>query len=289
MIINLVVKKILDNQKNLYFADSFLLGLIQRLVFSGILSVSFVFGASALTDNQPLDEEKAPVHSTVSNSTSLDPNQADFARASDVIPAATNAILPKLEEFIASLDEWAPLVFFLTCFVATLCFVPMTVFALISGSLFGTQLGILLLSGAVSLAALTAFLVGRGLRNRFSITQYFKLEEKKWFIRAQHVLTHNGYKSIFIVRNIPHPFMLFSYAAGNLHGIKLLEFGLTTFVVLSIRGFALVFIGEHLTQGPQALILPLLALGLLIVGSLYIRSKTTKMKPVQVFTEEISS
>lgn len=64
-------------------------------------------------------------------------------------------------DWIATLGPWGPLVFVLVYVVATVAALPGSVLKIAAGALFGSVLGIILVSLSATLGASLAFLIGR--------------------------------------------------------------------------------------------------------------------------------
>lgn len=181
-----------------------------------------------------------------------------------------------IKNFINGFGIWAPIIFWFVNFVAALLFFPITLFSLVCGALFGKSTGTCLLVSSSTLAAIAAFFIGR----RFDNLIYTSLNRgdkiNKWIEKIETLLHKNGFQAIFIIRNIPPPFILLSYAAGLIKTTKFKDFASATFVVLVIRGFAFVYLGDSILKGPKALIIPALLITAITVFSILIKKFNSK-------------
>ncbi len=177
--------------------------------------------------------------------------------------------IENIQGLVKSSGVWAPIVLWFIIYFAALFFVPITVFPLICGSLFGIGTGLFLLTTSTTLAAISAFFIGRYF-DRFPFPFSFgKAKINRWILKTEELVHTRGFQAFFIIRNIPHPFILLSYVAGFVKTTKLRDFALATFVVLVIRGFAFVYMGDSILKGPKALILPVLLIaGITLLPSL---------------------
>ncbi len=173
-----------------------------------------------------------------------------------------------IQGFVEAFAGWAPVVFCMVVFLGTLLFVPITVFAVLSGSLFGPFLGCTLLTGSVTLSALVAFRIGRRLSVGTLVGDWGRgAGARLWATRIEGLLARKGFLAFFTLRNLPHPFILVSYASGWVKTAKEFDFLSATFLVLAVRSLAFVYLGDRLFSGPQALVLPVLfILGITLVS-----------------------
>lgn len=169
---------------------------------------------------------------------------------------ASGDISHKIARYLQRFGYWTPVLFWLASFISAMLFVPVTVAAVLSGLLFGKLSGTLLLATSVAAASMMALLIGRKLNPRF-LTRYSNhARSQVWIDYLENLLNKNGFTAFFILRNIPHPFILVSYLAGLIKTVDLWAFGSATFLVLLLRGFAFVYFGDNLLKGPKALIFP---------------------------------
>lgn len=178
-----------------------------------------------------------------------------------------------IKNFISGFGIWAPVVFWFTNFFAALIFVPITMFSLVCGALFGKFTGTCLIASSSTLAAIFAFFIGRRFET-FLFTSLIRGNKlNNWICKIESLIHKNGFQSFFIIRNIPHPFILLSYAAGLVKTTKFKDFALATFLVLVIRGFAFVYLGDSILKGPKALIIPVILIIGITIFSIIIKKK----------------
>ena len=182
--------------------------------------------------------------------------------------------------FVEACGGWAPVIFCAVVFLATLLFVPITVFAVLSGSLFGPFLGCTLLTGSVTLAALAAFRIGRRLSGDSPWRQWWQGPgARRWATKIEGLLSKKGFLAFIVLRNLPHPFILVSYASGWVKTARELDFVSATLLVLGVRSLAFVYLGDRLFSGPQALVLPVVfILGITLITIVFDRRTRVGMK-----------
>lgn len=181
-----------------------------------------------------------------------------------------------IKNFINGFGIWAPIVFWFANFFAALIFVPVTFFSLVCGALFGTVTGTCLLTSSGTLAAIAAFVIGRRFEHLLLNSRIKKHKTSKWLQKIESMINKNGFQAFFIIRNIPHPFILLSYIAGLVKTTKFKDFALATFVVLVIRGFAIVYLGDSILKGPKALIIPTILIAVITIFSFLIKRFNSK-------------
>jgi uncharacterized membrane protein YdjX (TVP38/TMEM64 family) len=185
-----------------------------------------------------------------------------------------NSPSEKLARYLKHFGRWTPVLFWLASFISAMLFVPVTVAAVLSGLLFGKMSGTLLLTTSVTAAAMTAFLIGRRLDLRSLIQHPKHTRVSLWLDTLENLFKNNGFTAFFILRNLPHPFILISYLAGSIKTAKVGTFGSATFLFLLIRGFAFIYLGESLLKGPRALIFPVVLIFLCILLSFAINRRS---------------
>jgi len=170
-----------------------------------------------------------------------------------------------LKPFIDQFGILAPLVFMALYYGLILAFVSAAAFTIISGVLFGKIWGSIYVIIAATLAAQTAFLITKqlsdeklnGLKSKKGIGKLIRIVEEK--------TQKNGFKSIFLLRCLFAPYIPLSYAAGMIKTLKARDFFFATLLTNMIFTPAFVFLGDSLLKGPNALILPLLMV-ILVLG-----------------------
>ncbi len=171
-----------------------------------------------------------------------------------------------LIEFMHSYHDWMAAIFWLINFLAVLSFFPLTLFWIAAGLLFGPVTGTLLTTTAATASAGAAFLLSRKYETRFSrqLDKHHKAQMLKK--KLERRIAQNNFSVIFIIRMLPHPYILLSYIAGLINTIRFKQYILATLSAISILSFCFVSFGDSLMKGPQALIIP--ALSILVVTQL---------------------
>lgn len=170
-----------------------------------------------------------------------------------------------LKNFIGQFGIAAPLVFIGLYYVLTLAFISAAAFTVLSGLLFGKVWGTLYVIVAATAAAQTAFYLARslgskkleGLKQKKGIGKTLQLVEKK--------CAQNGFRNLVIMRCLFLPYMPLSYAAGMIKTIKPLHFLAATLLTNLVFSPAFVFLGDSLLKGPQALVLPIAMITLVLL------------------------
>ncbi len=169
-----------------------------------------------------------------------------------------------LKAQIEAFGIFGPLVFMVIYFVVVMAFVSSTVFTILGGLLFGKLWGSIYVIFAATVAAQVAFIVGRKLsgdrietlKNKKGIGKLIKTIEEK--------SDKNGVLSIIVLRALFLPYIALSYAAGTIPTLRGRDFFLGTLLTNIVFVPAFVYLGESLLQGPKALIIPAIMIGLVL-------------------------
>lgn len=175
-----------------------------------------------------------------------------------------------LEARFQSFGLWAHLVFVMVFVLLALIPIPMTLWVLLGGSLFGPWLGTLLSLFSSTVAAVLAFAIGRHLAR-----DYVKARTGPRVQRVMRGVEAEGWRFVALTRLIPvFPFAPTNYAFG-LTGIRMRTYVWTTGIALIPNLAAYTWLG-HVTRqviaGAETLIqlllviLALLALLLFLPG-----------------------
>ena len=125
--------------------------------------------------------------------------------------------VPTLDEVRSSVDRagaWAPLLFVVFFALGTLAVLPVTVFALVAGLLFGPVAGALLVWLGAMLGSTACFGVGRGL-SRPAVRRLTSGRAAPAMARLEGLLSRRGFLAVVTVRLLPvTPFGPSSYLAG---------------------------------------------------------------------------
>ena len=162
----------------------------------------------------------------------------------------------KITQFIHSNDEHILWLFWLINFIAVLLFIPLTLFWIIAGMLFGTITGTLLTASASTVAATIAFILCRLFENQFDQLINKNDAARQLKTKLNNKIEKNSFTILFIIRVLPHPFILFSYIAGFAKTIRLDIFILATLTAILPISFTFVLLGSSLLKDPKALIVP---------------------------------
>jgi len=118
----------------------------------------------------------------------------------------------EVRTWILSLGAWAPVVFVLIYAAAVVAAVPGSVLTVAAGAMFGSMLGVVLVSIASTLGATGAFIVARFLA-RDSVVRWLEGNEK--FAKLDRLTRDHGAIIVAITRLVPlFPFNLLNYGFG---------------------------------------------------------------------------
>lgn len=120
--------------------------------------------------------------------------------------------LGSLQDWIQGLGSWGPVVFILIYAIAVVAAIPGVALTLIAGALFGSAVGIVVVSLAATLGASLAFLVARYFA-RDAAARW--LSKKKAFRRLDEMTETHGATIVALTRLVPiFPFNLLNYGFG---------------------------------------------------------------------------
>jgi uncharacterized membrane protein YdjX (TVP38/TMEM64 family) len=132
-----------------------------------------------------------------------------------LVAARLTGIGHRVEEvraWILSLGDWAPAMFVVIYAVAVVFAVPGSVLTIAAGAMFGSFVGVILVSVASTLGATGAFLVARSFA-RDSVARWLEGREK--WARLDHLTREHGAIIVAITRLVPlFPFNLLNYGFG---------------------------------------------------------------------------
>lgn len=180
--------------------------------------------------------------------------------------------LGKLETFIRSFGLWAPAVFALVYYFASLLFLSVVVLTVLGGVLFGKLWGSLLVIVVSTAAAQTGFWLAhrygtRGVSTRRKNSGAIaSLSEK-----LNSEIEHHGFRTFFVLRCLFLPYMPLSYAAGLVKKARARDFFWATLLTNAVFSPVFVFFGDALLQGPRALILPALLIALVLLVPRFVK------------------
>lgn len=125
--------------------------------------------------------------------------------------------LDDLRSWILGLGPWGPLVFIVIYAVAVVAAIPGSVLTIAAGAMFGSLLGVAVVSVASTLGAAMAFAVARWFA-RDSVARWLKNNEK--FTKLDRMTSRHGAIVVAITRLVPiFPFTLLNYGFG-LTGVR---------------------------------------------------------------------
>ena len=177
----------------------------------------------------------------------------------------------RIRTFVLSFGVWAPVVYILA-YAQPLVPLPASVMTGLAGAAFGKGWGTLAALTGATLRASTEFLVAR-LLGRDVVAKLLKgkvaaLDQK---------IGENSFKSVFLIRLIPNfPFDVQNYGLG-FSQVKFVPYVLASFLGMLPGCFALVYLGESLTDPKQLWKLGLaimLIIGLMVATSAWKRRQT---------------
>jgi len=120
--------------------------------------------------------------------------------------------LGNLRDWIKELGIWGPVVFILIYAATAVAAIPGTLWAVAAGALFGSLLGVILVSIASTLGASLAFLVARYLA-RDAIIRWLSTKER--FRRMDRLTAKHGAIIVGLTRLVPlFPYNLLNYGFG---------------------------------------------------------------------------
>lgn len=120
--------------------------------------------------------------------------------------------LANLQGWIDSLGSWGPVVFILIYAVAVVAAVPGVAMTVIAGALFGSAVGIVVVSLAATLGAALAFLFARYFAR--DATAHW-LSQRETFRRLDELTEKHGATIVALTRLVPiFPFNLLNYGFG---------------------------------------------------------------------------
>jgi uncharacterized membrane protein YdjX (TVP38/TMEM64 family) len=127
--------------------------------------------------------------------------------------------------------------------LSLLCF-PVTPLALTSIALLGPVRGPYVVALAITVATMIAFGLGRRFQGGVVLLlKRFHLSETN-IATVEEAFSTDSIWKFLLLRNLPHPLMLVSYAAGSMVEASFFKFGLVTLLTLLLRGALLAFFGE---------------------------------------------
>ena len=167
-----------------------------------------------------------------------------------------------IEQWINQAEGWAPFVFILIYIIATVLFLPGSVFTLAGGVIFGPVLGVFYNVIGATIGASLSFLIARYLASNWvSARSGGKLKQLINGVESE------GWRFVAFTRLVPlFPFNLLNYALG-LTKIRFIEYLLATFIFIIPGAIAYTYLGyagrEAIGGGDNLINTVLIAIALL--------------------------
>jgi uncharacterized membrane protein YdjX (TVP38/TMEM64 family) len=144
-------------------------------------------------------------------------------------------------DWVRKLGPWGPVIFVGVYIVATVLLIPGSVLTLGAGAVFGLVPGTLLVSVASTLAATSAFLLGRYCA-RAAVAR--RIEQNERFTAIDRAVAAEGWKIVFLTRLSPvFPYTLLNYAFG-LTQVKLGHYILASWIGMLPPTVLVVYLGS---------------------------------------------
>jgi uncharacterized membrane protein YdjX (TVP38/TMEM64 family) len=163
-----------------------------------------------------------------------------------------------LHDLLSRLDQWhdtlqhlgwlGVLGFAIGLVVLQMAFIPLSVFAIAAGAIFGFWEGVLAITIGTNAGAIVNFLLARYVA-RSAVTRYLAHHEKFRLIDA--AIGREGGKIIALLRLCPMPFGLANYAYG-LTAIRFWPYTIATFLSIIPANFFFVWVGASAHEGLNA-------------------------------------
>jgi len=154
--------------------------------------------------------------------------------------------LDDLRSWILGLGPWGPLAFIAVYAVAVVAAVPGSLLSIAAGAMFGSALGVALVSVASTLGAAMAFAVARWFA-RDAVARWLAANET--FMKLDRMTTRHGAIVVAITRLVPlFPFTLLNYGFG-LTGVRFRTYVLWSWLCM-LPGTVLYVVGaDAVTRG----------------------------------------
>ncbi len=178
-----------------------------------------------------------------------------------------------LRNTIEPFGVFASLAFAIIYIIAGLLFLPLSVFSIAAGTVFGLWQGLIIVLISATIAAAVSFIIAR----QFTLPEAKRGIIQKLQKTVERYLEKNTFQAIFILRLLYLPYIALSYAAGLVKACTFWPFVWATFLTNIVGSFVFVYFGDQLGRGLSALIIPviLIALSLLIP---YVTRKLSKKR-----------
>lgn len=160
-----------------------------------------------------------------------------------------DAVVRAVEERVAGLGVWGPVVFGLIYVAAVLVLFPAAVLTLAAGAMFGLLIGTLTVSLASTTGAALAFLIGRYFARGLVEA---KVRQSPKFSAIDKAISEGGWKVVALLRLSPAiPFNFQNYLYG-LTGIRFWTCVLASWIAMLPGTFLYVYLGQIGRAGLEA-------------------------------------
>jgi uncharacterized membrane protein YdjX (TVP38/TMEM64 family) len=164
----------------------------------------------------------------------------------------------KITLYIEANHEYAILIFWFINFIGALLFIPLTLFWIVAGILFGSITGTILTATASTAAATMAFLLTKKQEGLLELLINKNTQAQNWKNKLENKVLQNCFSWLFIIRVLPHPFILFSYLCGLTKSVTPKPFITATFLAITPISFSFVLLGDSLLHDIKIIILPII-------------------------------
>lgn len=174
-----------------------------------------------------------------------------------------NANVEALRSIIEPYGILAPAIFALIYIVSGIFFLPLTVFSVAGGVLFGTFGGLITVLISATLVGAFAFLIARQFNKYIPKAKagvIYKLENT-----IEKQLDQSTFQTTMVLRLLYMPYIALSYATGLVKTAKFWPYLGATFLTNIAGSFVFVYLGDQLDKGLTALIIPLVLIALTLL------------------------
>jgi len=189
--------------------------------------------------------------------------------------------IDSIKEFISSFGALAPLIFIAIYIVATIFFLPGTIFSVLGGVLFGGILGTIYVVIGATIGSVIAFYISRFLGADF-VNSILKSKKLSKLDAYDEKLTKKGFIAVLILRLIPiFPFNGLNFSLG-LTRVKPRSYILATLLGIIPGSFVLVNIGANATDfnNPLLYVFVVIFIILSIIPIIYKRKNKNRTQRV---------
>lgn len=182
-------------------------------------------------------------------------------------------VLEDIQVFIEGLGVWGLLAYFFIYTFLVLFGFPSAVLTVMAGAVFGIFLGFMIDFVASMFTASVSYFFAYFFQKRFSrrmqssdnakfVLDYFNKEAK-----------NNGFVGVLLLRFSFVPFIVISYVAGLLKGVRFSEFFAATVISNAVFGFLIVYLGYGFLTGDGVWLSLGIFFSILLLSYLFKRNK----------------